>query len=148
VGDEFKERIRYYALVWWPARSIVQNSIEKRFQVDQSGSIIFIDGFAPWKSHLFDLEKEMNLTNNEIKYIIYKDGTNDSWRVQCVPICENSFTNRLTLPADWCGLRDQELSEKSGVENCIFVHSNGFIGGNKTYEGALRMLQKSLNLKN
>ena len=33
VGHEFMDRIRYYALVWWPARSIVHQAIEKRFEV-------------------------------------------------------------------------------------------------------------------
>jgi uncharacterized UPF0160 family protein len=89
----------------------------------------------------------LNLTNNEIKYIIYKDNANGAWRIQCVPICENSFTNRLSLPAEWRGLRDDELSKKAEIENCIFVHSNGFIGSNKTYDGALLMLQKSLSYK-
>ena len=29
----------------------------------------------------------------------------------------------------WRGLRDNELSEKSGIPGCIFVHASGFIGG-------------------
>jgi hypothetical protein len=33
VGEEFVNRIKYYALVWWPARSIVHQAIEKRFEV-------------------------------------------------------------------------------------------------------------------
>ena len=61
-----------------------------------------------------------------------------------MPINENSFTNRLTLPANWCGLRDEQLSKESSIDGCIFVHSNGFIGGNKTNDGALKMLQFSL----
>ena len=114
-------------------------------KIDASGSIVCIDGYAPWKSHLFDLEKEQTL-EAEIKYAMYKDTTNDTWRIQCVPQSEHSFVNRLSLPAEWCGLRDQELSDKAGIDGCIFVHSNAFIGGNKTYEGALAMLVKSLNL--
>jgi uncharacterized UPF0160 family protein len=101
---------------------------------------------VPWKSHLFDLEKELNLTNNEIKYAIYQDKGDKSFRIQCVPISDGSFVNRLSLPSDWCGLRDEELSKKANIPGCVFVHANGFIGGNRTYEGALEMLRQSLNL--
>ena len=51
---------------------------------------------------------------------------------------------RLSLPEEWQGVRDEELSTKSGIPGCIFVHASGFIGGNKTYEGALTMAQTAL----
>ena len=44
------------------------------------------------------------------------------------------------------GLRDDVLSEKSGIEGCIFVHASGFIGGHKTKEGALAMSFAALGL--
>ena len=146
VGTEFTDRIKYYALSWWPARSIVQNAIDTRFNVDKSGSILLMEQFAPWKSHLFDIEKEIGLVNEELKYVLYTD-SNGAWRIQCVSAGENSFKNRLSLPQAWCGVRDEELSTLSGIKDCIFVHANGFIGGNKTYEGALEMLRKSLEIQ-
>lgn len=146
VGTEFVERVKYYGLSWWPARSIVLKSIENRFKVDKSGSIIVFDQHVPWKSHLYDIEKDLNLINEELKYVMYSD-TNGSWRIQCVSVNENSFKNRLSLPSEWCGLRDDELSNLVGIKDCIFVHANGFIGGHKSYDGALVMLQKSLTQK-
>lgn len=56
------------------------------------------------------------------------------------------YVYRLSLPEDWRGLRDDVLTEKSGIEGCIFVHAGGFIGGNHTYEGALEMAKKSLKM--
>jgi uncharacterized UPF0160 family protein len=44
----------------------------------------------------------------------------------------------------WKGLRDDALSKESGIEGGIFVHISGFIGGNKTKEGALAMARKAL----
>ena len=114
-------RVKYYALNWYPAREIVLKAIENRYNVDPSGSIILIQPFAPWKAHLFDLEKELNLSNQELKYAMYQD-SNGSWRseksvklsyylnknkyfyifiVQCIPIEEHSFKNRLSLPEKW-----------------------------------------------
>lgn len=94
------------------------------------------------------MEKELNIPNEEIKYVISLDTASQTYRIICVPVAENSFINRLSLPADWRGLRDEELSSKAEIADCIFVHANGFIGGNRTYEGGLRMLQKSLELSN
>ena len=54
---------------------------------------------------------------------------------------------RLSLPSDWCGLRDDKLSEVSGIPGCVFVHANGFIGGNHTYQGALTMARKTLQMR-
>ena len=51
---------------------------------------------------------------------------------------------RLNLQQEWCGLRDKELSQQSGISGCVFVHANGFIGGNQTYEGALEMAVRTL----
>ncbi|CAF0765609.1 unnamed protein product [Brachionus calyciflorus] len=148
VGKEFEDKIKYYALVWWPARTYVEKAINERFNLDDSGAIIRLEIPVPWKSHLFALEKDLNIPDSEIKYVISLDRVSQTYRIICVPINENSFINRLSLPSEWCGLRDEELSTKSAIQGCIFVHANGFIGGNKTFEGALEMLQKSLELNN
>lgn len=51
---------------------------------------------------------------------------------------------RVFLHKDWCGVRDEELSKVSGINDCIFCHATGFIGGNKTKEGALQMALQSI----
>ncbi|KAI3724256.1 hypothetical protein L2E82_36027 [Cichorium intybus] len=38
------------------------------------------------------------------------------------------------LPSQWRGLTDDHLFEVAGISGCVFVHSSGFIGGNKSYE--------------
>lgn len=48
---------------------------------------------------------------------------------------------------EWRGIRDKELDEITGIDGCVFVHASGFIGGNATYAGALKMAQKALTLK-
>ena len=57
-----------------------------------------------------------------------------------------SFNNRLSLPKEWQGLRDEELSAKSGIPGCIFIHASGFIGGNATYDGVLTMARRALEI--
>lgn len=51
---------------------------------------------------------------------------------------------RIPLPAEWRGLRDEELAKVSGISGTIFCHSSGFIGGNANYEGVLEMAKNSL----
>ena len=41
-------------------------------------------------------------------------------------------------------MRDDALSEVTGIPGGIFVHASGFIGGNHTKEGALKMAQVAL----
>lgn len=70
--------------------------------------------------------------------------------VQTVSICKPTRPfclpagPRLSLPEEWRGVRDEALSELSGIKGCIFVHAGGFIGGNKTQEGALEMTRRTL----
>jgi len=143
-GLEFMDRVKYYNDSWLPARTIVEQVIEARHKVDASGEIIVFkeSGGCPWKEHLFDIET-LNNIQPTIKFVLYQD-QNDNWRVQCVPKTLGSFENRLSLLEQWRGLRDNQLSTTSGIPGCIFVHAGGFIGGNKTYDGALEMAKKTL----
>ncbi|XP_039602746.1 UPF0160 protein MYG1, mitochondrial [Polypterus senegalus] len=143
VGKEFRDRLDFYFKSWLPARSLVEEAIRKRTEVDASGEIVvFSKGGCPWKEHLLNLEKEL-VVEPPIKYVLFAD-QNGQWRVQCVPDGLNTFENRLSLPEAWRGLRDEKLSTISGIPGCIFVHSGGFIGGNQTKEGALEMARRAL----
>lgn len=61
------------AQAWLPARTYVQEAIEKRYEVDPSGEIIKLPHYCPWKEHLYDLEEEMAL-DKPIKFCIYEVG--------------------------------------------------------------------------
>ncbi|KAJ0105229.1 hypothetical protein Patl1_17426 [Pistacia atlantica] len=98
-----------------------------------------------WKLHLFELEEEMKI-EPLIKYVLYEDDRGKQWRVQAVGVSPDRFESRRPLPAQWRGLRDDELSKEAGIPDCVFVHMSGFIGGNKSYEGALAMARAALKL--
>jgi len=143
VKSEFLERVFYFKDSWLPARSLVEDAVKKRFEIDARGEIVvFQRGGCPWKEHLFDIENEQSISP-DIKYVLYQDQVG-KWRIQCVPVSLTSFENRLSMVEDWRGLRDDDLIEKSKIPGCIFVHSSGFIGGNETYDGALEMARRSL----
>ncbi|CCD24259.1 Myg1p NDAI_0C06000 [Naumovozyma dairenensis CBS 421] len=140
VGSTFVNLVKGYGESWLPAKSLVKEAIAKNETNDKR--IIVLDQFCPWKEHLYDIEKELNL-ENKIQFVIFKDSSN-SWRVSTVPVSSTSFQFRKGLPEHLRGLRDEELSEKSGVPDCIFIHSAGFIGGAKTKESALKLAKMSL----
>ncbi|KAJ1667703.1 hypothetical protein IW140_001239 [Coemansia sp. RSA 1813] len=148
TGEEFHGRVRYFALAWLPGRKIVEQGFTSRFDIDQSGQIVLFDQFCPWKDHLDTIEEEALAKDpNAAKliYVLYPD-TSNNWRVQAISEKPGSFTSRHALPEAWRGIRDDELSERSGIEGCIFVHQSGFIGGNKTRDGALALARKALTM--
>lgn len=135
------------ATSWWPARAVVEKAMteEARKAVHPSGKVAALASYAPWQSHLADLEKEGfgGLKEEEVLFMLFPDSTK-GYRIQCVPKEGAGFQNRKTLPEPWRGVRDEKCSEVSGVPGCTFVHAAGFIGGNNTFEGVKQMAAKAV----
>lgn len=142
VGKEFQDKVEYFGSAWLPARKIVEQAVQNRFNVHSSGEIIELERFCPWQEHLREIEKEFE--GVEIKYTLFSGGSND-FRVQCVPVKEGSFICRKFLNKKWFGLRDEELEKVSGIEGIKFCHATGFIGGHITRDGTLKMAELSLS---
>lgn len=94
--------------------------------------------YCPWKSHIYELERELGC-EGRTQLVVYEDDRDGSWRVQAVNTTPASFDLRRALPEAWRGVRGAELSALSGIEGCVFVHAAGFIGGNKTEDGVMKM---------
>lgn len=62
TGSEFIARLDYLYEAWLPARQIIVDAFNDRFNVDPSGQVLVFDSFAPWKEHLFEVEAEAGLT--------------------------------------------------------------------------------------
>ncbi|XP_032060702.1 UPF0160 protein MYG1, mitochondrial [Aythya fuligula] len=146
VGGEFLDRLDYYHRAWLPARALVEEAIRRRFEVDASGAVLELpQGGCPWKEHLFSLEKELELPT-PLQLVLFPDRSGQ-WRVQSVPVGPNTFQSRLPLPEPWRGFREEELSQLAAIPGCVFVHASGFIGGNRTRDGALQMARRTLALR-
>ena len=141
TGKEFLYHLNYYGKTWMPARDIVQKAFDNRDQIDSSGRIVYLAEHCPWLEHLMEIEDELGI-EGEILYGIF--GEKDSFRVRALPLAKGGFALRLPLPKPWRGLRDEELSEVVGIKDCVFTHASGFIGGNKTLEGAIGMARLAL----
>uniref|UniRef100_A0A914V847 Uncharacterized protein n=1 Tax=Plectus sambesii TaxID=2011161 RepID=A0A914V847_9BILA len=147
VGTELTDRVKYYYKSWLPAREVVLKALNERFEVDEGGKVLmFADGGAPWKEHFFQLEEDLELQDERITYVTYPDDSG-MWRIQAIPVNKlQGFESRLPLPEKWRGVRDADLEAVCGISGATFCHASGFIGGNKTREGALSMARKSLEL--
>ena len=142
MGQVFVNLLTGYGKSWLPAKQIVENAFNSRFDVDKSGEIIILDNFCPWKEHLYSIEKDAD-KQGEIKFVLFQDSSS-KWRISTVSITSTSFEFRLGLPEKWRGIRDEELSELTGVPGCIFVHAAGFIGGANTKDAVLQLAKLSL----
>ncbi|KAI5462643.1 metal-dependent protein hydrolase [Mariannaea sp. PMI_226] len=144
IGEEFDRELDNYVDSWLPARTIVQEAFEKRFNFDSQGRVLVLEGQSvPWKEHLYNLEDG----KPSVLYVLYpeKPVPGAKWRIQCVPESQDSFVSRKPLPEAWRGFRDEELDGIiNGTPGSVFIHAAGFIGGHKTFEGAKEMAIKAL----
>lgn len=121
TASEFIQVVLGFWTRWMPARSIVEEAFDSAASVHESGKILKLARFCPWKGHLFDIEKEREISEDAAPlYVLFMDSSG-AWRVQCVPSAPTGFENRKSLPEPWRGVRDDELSALSGIDGCIFV---------------------------
>ena len=80
----------------------------------------------------------------EVMFVIYPDSDGDQYQIKTVPVEAGSFTARMDLPEAWAGLRDAELAAVSGVEDAVFCHLNLFIGGARSFDGAVKLAELAL----
>jgi uncharacterized UPF0160 family protein len=145
-GEDFLAAMTQVVESDLPARAIVEKAVLSRFDVDDSGEVVaFPSGGLPWRGHLYELEKTHKL-DKLVKFVLYTD-QGGMWRIQAVTVEGKAFENRLSLPEAWRGVRDEDLTKVAGIPGCTFCHAAGFIGGNKTYEGALEMARVVLGEK-
>ena len=148
VGEQFVIELTDRASAWLPARNAVKLAYEGRLQYDPKGRILVLPDGMPWADHLYTLEKETAIPQGvepQVLYVLFPETTepDSKWRIRAVSKENGGFQNRKDLPDPWKGVRDEQLSEVSGVPGGVFVHAAGFIGGNKTFDGALAMAQKA-----
>ena len=147
IGTVFDNKLDYYGKSWLPARDDVIKAMQTRKTIHPSGKIMVFETPIPWKEHLFNFEEELGIPEAEKPlYVLYGEGPGGNWRIQAVPVAQSSFLSRKPLPEAWRGMRDEQLSEITGVPGAVFVHASGFIGGNKTHDGVLRMAEKALDM--
>jgi len=143
--SELVHKVGSLVNAWLPARDIVRAAMAKRFA---GGRGLCLHRFCPWQEHLMDLEREGEAGSSpgEVLYVTFQD-RRGGWRVQAVPATLGSFENRKPLPKAWRGLRDAELSAAVGIEDGVFVHAAGFIGGAASEASIIRMVELASDME-
>ncbi|XP_014476463.1 PREDICTED: UPF0160 protein MYG1, mitochondrial-like [Dinoponera quadriceps] len=132
--------------VWLPARKIVQNAINSRFEIHPSGQIIELSESVPWQQHLYSLEREIKL-DLRIMFVIFSSG--NGYLIHCVPVTSKTsfFSRRIDFPGRWRGLSNEALVAVCGIEDAEFVHRNGLIARHKTRDGAITMAMTAFQIE-
>eukprot|EP00825_Cyclidium_porcatum_P050704 TRINITY_DN9119_c0_g1_i1.p1 TRINITY_DN9119_c0_g1~~TRINITY_DN9119_c0_g1_i1.p1 ORF type:complete len:206 (+),score=40.73 TRINITY_DN9119_c0_g1_i1:195-812(+) len=142
VNEELIQQVSSIIFNWYPGRPFVSEAFGQRLSYSKTGEILVLKSALAWKDHLYSVEKEQKL-EGIIKFVLFPDKT-EGWRVQGVNI-ENSFSLRLGLKEEWRGVQDiDKLKQISQINDIVFVHKSGFIGGAKSFENALKMAELSL----
>ncbi|MCA8942496.1 MAG: MYG1 family protein [Planctomycetes bacterium] len=116
------------------ARLVVRRAMS---QADETASnLLFLDAYHAWKPAYF----ELGGADHHTEFVVYP--AEDSWRVVAIPPVPGSFDQKRSLPAEWAGLVDDELSSVVGVNGARFCHKNRFIAVFESREAALESLRK------
>lgn len=146
MGQVFLRKLTGYHRSWLPARSKIVEAYNGLASLTPPlNQILVLDQPLPWKDHLGTIESTQQ-SQSPVLYVLYAESEvpEAKWRIQAVGVSSESFESRKPLPERWRGLRDDVLSEATGVDGCVFVHASGFIGGNKTKHGALEMARRAV----
>lgn len=126
------------------AKDILNNEIERAQDALEAEEIIFKIYQESADKRIIILDKkypyEQMENYPEPIFVIYLrlDG---SWGVEGVAENKNSREKRKSFPADWAGLRDEELQKVSGVSDAVFCHRALFMAVAKSKEGAIKLAQ-------
>lgn len=142
VKKEFYERVYYLRDVWWVAREIVDKAVAKRFECHKSGRVIMLEKNCPYWDHLYEIEKNLNITGH-ILYVLYFDRYKN-YRCGAVEKEKEKFALRLPLWAKCRGLKDEALEKASNIKGLTFVHYSGFTSGGKDMNCLIQLIEATL----
>lgn len=111
------------------------NQVVRRVLNDFKGlPYVILDRDSGWQDVLVQ-ESDKN-------FVIYQS-PDGNYRVRAIPTEVDGLNLRLPLPESWAGLKGDNLSQVSGVEDAVFCHPNKFMAGAKSLDGAIRLAKKA-----
>lgn len=113
------------------AKKIYQSSDDKR--------IVICEKYIPGISRLLG-------DFSEPLFVIYPD-QNNHWRIDAVRDSSEAYVNRMDLPKEWGGLRDEEFQKVSGVFDATFCHPGLFTAGAVSKEGQCNLPKSHFQCK-
>lgn len=114
----------------------------KQYEKCKKNGYIVLDEYIPWKTSIAEIDQD-----EFIKFIIFQ-GNDGNWNVQAIPKKLGEFKNRLDLPIEWAGLRNEELQNISGINDAIFCHNNLFLAVFKSKKSAVKCAEAIIEKSN
>ncbi len=100
------------------------------------------------------LDKEWQFSDEDVSRVLFEKTDvlfsiryreeSDQWSVKGIRIKIDDFPVRKQFPAEWGGLRDEELQKVSGVEDAVFCHRGLFLAVAKSLGGAKKLAEKAI----
>lgn len=110
--------------------------VEAEITKSSDNEILTLPYGMPWEGAVKKMKAE------HIKMVLIpRDG---NWSVNTVRKSLGGTERRVDLPEEWAGLAGDELAQVSGIEDAIFVHKARFFASAKSYEGARKMAELSI----
>lgn len=101
---------------------------------EEKHCLVFEKG-VPWLEIFF----EMNGESHPARFVIMPSGNH--WKLRAIPpTYDERMKVRTPLPAEWAGLREEELKQVTGIPGAIFCHKGRFISVWETKQDALQAL--------
>ncbi|EQB60438.1 hypothetical protein NAPIS_ORF01982 [Vairimorpha apis BRL 01] len=104
--------------------------------------ILNIDDYILISNEYYDINLILEIEaiyGKNILYMVYP--YESEYKIRAINISSNNFDLKKPLNKKWRGKKDKELEIL--CDGGVFVHSTGFIGSNKTKEGAIKMCRES-----
>ncbi|KAK6090972.1 hypothetical protein P3W45_000217 [Vairimorpha bombi] len=111
---------------------------ELEILINQTDDYILVSDVYYSYDLILEIEKE---NNKNILFLVYP--SDDLYKIRAINTDTTNFSLKCPLKKEWRGRRGDELN--SMIKGAGFVHSSGFIGTNKTKEGAIKMCRESYN---
>lgn len=114
----------------------VQSILEQAIKDSDDPRVIVLPAKINWQEVFYDLD------NEEALFVVYPD--NGAWYCNTVSTEYRGFVSRHPLPAEWGGLKNEELASVSGVDDAVFAHTARFICAANSKDGILKMTEIAL----
>jgi uncharacterized UPF0160 family protein len=133
IGTDLDNFVHGMVSEWVPCYAYLDERIR-----ESQGEMVVVSRHCP-----MDLVLEMEQRHSkDIKYVLNPTGS--SVTILAVPKAKGRFGSKVPLKEEWRGLSGSTLEEHAGIEGCLFVHTSGFVGANRTLEGAVEMCVQSI----
>lgn len=114
----------------------------KKVIEEQHGPVLTLPRFISGWQETVIAENDERKDDDKVKFVIFPSGK--EYRVSTVPIENGSKFFVKGLKESLRGKEKEVINNDLGIEDAVFIHNSGFIGGTVSYESAVKMAKASL----